>query len=174
VYAGNLPFDRTIKVSLTENLTKEQIQARMPHNFRTIDHLVREKEKDFTILINKNASEADRKAARLRFLSRRKKLTVLIEELSLRSRRISPLIQELQKFSDRVEFLQEQMNNPELSAVEKRRFKSEYIRLLRLVCNNVSAIVSDSSNSSKKPSVNSQAVTCGWLFRSPRSTAIAG
>ena len=32
VHSGELPFDRTIKVSLTEQLTKEQVQARMPHN----------------------------------------------------------------------------------------------------------------------------------------------
>ena len=32
VHQGELPFDRTIKVSLTERLTKEQVQARMPHN----------------------------------------------------------------------------------------------------------------------------------------------
>ena len=32
VHSGELPFDRTIKVSLTEHLTKEQVQARMPHN----------------------------------------------------------------------------------------------------------------------------------------------
>ena len=32
VHSGELPFDRTIKVSLTERLTKEQVQARMPHN----------------------------------------------------------------------------------------------------------------------------------------------
>ncbi|MFZ4733451.1 MAG: RNA polymerase sigma factor region1.1 domain-containing protein, partial [Pirellulales bacterium] len=35
VHEGKLPFDRTIKVSLTERLTKEQIQARMPHNLAT-------------------------------------------------------------------------------------------------------------------------------------------
>ncbi len=34
VHRGELPFDRTIKVSLTERLTKEQILARMPHNLR--------------------------------------------------------------------------------------------------------------------------------------------
>ena len=34
-------FDRTIKVSLTERLTKEQILARMPHNLRTLQHLLR-------------------------------------------------------------------------------------------------------------------------------------
>ncbi len=32
VHSGELPFDRTIKVSLTERLTKEQISARMPQN----------------------------------------------------------------------------------------------------------------------------------------------
>ncbi len=40
VHEGSLPFDRTIKVSLTERLTKEQIMARMPHNLRTLDHLL--------------------------------------------------------------------------------------------------------------------------------------
>ena len=40
VHGGFLPFDRTIKVSLTERLTKEQISARMPHNLKTLTHLV--------------------------------------------------------------------------------------------------------------------------------------
>ncbi len=40
VHNGALPFDRTIKVSLTERLTKEQIMARMPHNLRTLEHLL--------------------------------------------------------------------------------------------------------------------------------------
>ena len=40
VHGGTLPFDRTIKVSLTERLTKEQIMARMPHNLRTLEHLL--------------------------------------------------------------------------------------------------------------------------------------
>ncbi len=40
VHEGILPFDRTIKVSLTEQLTKEQIMARMPHNLPTLDRLL--------------------------------------------------------------------------------------------------------------------------------------
>ncbi len=36
VYKGALPFDRTVKVSLTERLTKEQIMGRMPHNLATL------------------------------------------------------------------------------------------------------------------------------------------
>ena len=60
VYKGYLPFDRTIKVSLTERLTKEQIQARMPHNLKTLERLMDENRKDFSLLINKlTPSEVD-------------------------------------------------------------------------------------------------------------------
>ena len=37
VHKGGLPFDRTIKVSLTERLTKEQIIARMPLNLKYVE-----------------------------------------------------------------------------------------------------------------------------------------
>jgi len=47
VAAGELPFDRTIKVSLTERLTKEQVQARMPVNLPTLRHLMDQQRHDF-------------------------------------------------------------------------------------------------------------------------------
>ena len=50
---GALPFDRTIKVSLTERLTKEQIMARMPHNLATLKHLSEENRRDFNRLIHR-------------------------------------------------------------------------------------------------------------------------
>lgn len=102
VHRGELPFDRTIKVSLTERLTKEQILARMPHNFETLDHLVKENRKDFAKLISKSTPVEEKKLARLRFTRRRHKLVQLIEELSLRSRRVSPLIKEMRNLSNRM------------------------------------------------------------------------
>src|SRR6267154_3515872 len=53
VYRSELPFDRTIKVSLTEQLTKEQIMARMPHNLRTLAHLLGENRQDFRLMVSK-------------------------------------------------------------------------------------------------------------------------
>ena len=41
VHTSDLPFDRTIKVSVTEGLEKTQIQARMPHNLRTLENMRR-------------------------------------------------------------------------------------------------------------------------------------
>ena len=45
---GELPFDRTVKVSVTENLEKDQILGRMPHNLKTLDHLMECNVRDFT------------------------------------------------------------------------------------------------------------------------------
>src|SRR5207302_6955378 len=39
VHKAELPFDRTIKVSMTEGLEKTQITGRMPHNLRTLEEL---------------------------------------------------------------------------------------------------------------------------------------
>ena len=134
VYRGELPFDRTIKVSLTERLTKEQIQQRMPHNFRTIEYLLRENERDFDVLVRKSSSAEEKKTARLQFLRRRSKLVQLIEELSLRSRRVSPLIQQMRKFSDRMKGLRTRIGELEaVPANEKEliRLRGELCRLVR-------------------------------------------
>ena len=135
VHAGELPFDRTIKVSLTENLTKEQIQARMPHHFRTMDHLQKENQKDFRILVSKSSSKNQKLEARVRFLRRREKLVILVEELSLRSRRISPLIKQLRNFSNRMQVIKEQLASTEdngLNEAERKRLKGELARLVLL------------------------------------------
>ncbi len=103
VYKGQLPFDRTIKVSLTEALTKEQILARMPHNLATMEHLLDLNRRDFAQLIRRSATPAERADARKLFLRRRRKCLQLVEELSLRSRRIQPLMRQLEEFADRME-----------------------------------------------------------------------
>ena len=110
VHHGFLPFDRTIKVSLTEQLTKEQIQARMPHNLETLNHLLDESLKDFSILIRRSTPPGSSRAARRRFLRRRTKMLQLVEELSLRTRRVQPLMRQMEEFSQRMVRLQQQLN----------------------------------------------------------------
>ncbi len=107
---GELPFDRTIKVSLTERLTKEQISARMPHHFKTIDNLLNQTSGDFRVLVSRSATRAAKQSARKSLLRRRAKLVFLVEELSLRSRRVSPLLNELKKFSRRLEALEQRLS----------------------------------------------------------------
>ncbi|WP_425399712.1 sigma-70 family RNA polymerase sigma factor [Aeoliella sp.] len=109
VESGELPFDRTIKVSLTENLTKEQVQGRMPGNLATLRHLIEAQKADFAQLTRRSLTEDERRTVRRRFLRRREKMLVLVEELSLRTRRVQPLIKELEQFSQRIDLVREQL-----------------------------------------------------------------
>ena len=106
VASGILPFDRTIKVSLTERLTKEQISARMPHNLQTLDALIEENHREFQRVVRKSTSENEKTQTRQNYQRRRLKALVLVEELSLRSRRVIPLMKQLEQFSQRMDYLQ--------------------------------------------------------------------
>ena len=122
VHAGELPFDRTIKVSLTEQLTKEQISARLPTNLPTLYHLMREQQRDFAVLIRRNVSAEEKQQARQRYLSRRRMMLQLVEELSLRTRRVQPLMRKLEELSRRMDYLKNQL-------AELRREEAPALRL---------------------------------------------
>jgi RNA polymerase primary sigma factor len=109
VHEGHLPFDRTIKVSLTERLTKEQIQARMPHNLQTLDRLMGESRDAFRQLISRRTGDAQARIAREKFRRHRAKSLVLVEELSLRTRRVHPLVKILRGMSARMDSLQREL-----------------------------------------------------------------
>ncbi|MCS7306115.1 MAG: sigma-70 family RNA polymerase sigma factor [Thermoguttaceae bacterium] len=109
VFKGHLPFDRTIKVSLTEGLTKEQIQRRMPHNLKTIKQLMEANQEDFAKLIRRSTPPEQRAEARRRFLRRRRKILILLEELSLRTRRIQAMMRHLQEASARMDALRQEI-----------------------------------------------------------------
>ena len=109
VHKGALPFDRTIKVSLTERLTKEQIIARMPHNLNTLSHLMEENQKDFSVLLSRRTSADERQEARKRFIRRRRKMLTLIEELSLRTRRVQAMMRQMEDSVARMDEIRRQL-----------------------------------------------------------------
>ena len=109
VQAGELPFDRTIKVSLTERLTKPQVSARLPQNLPTLRGLMRAQRRDFALLANRSVATDAKAAARGRYIRRRRKMLVLAEELSLRTRRVLPCMRQLEDLSRRMDRLQMQL-----------------------------------------------------------------
>ncbi len=127
VHRGTLPFDRTIKVSLTERLTKEQIMARMPHNLRTLEHLLARNREDFKKLISRSAEAAEKTAARKRFCRRRLKNLTLVEELSLRTRRVQPMVRQLKDMSLRMDALRVRLSEArgEPASAERAALRKE-------------------------------------------------
>jgi len=111
VHRAELPFDRTIKVSLTERLTKQQILARMPHNLPTLHFLSEENRVDFARLASRGVSEEERAEVRKRFLRRRRKMLSLAEELSIRTRRVSAMRKQIEETAERMEHLRYRLDH---------------------------------------------------------------
>ena len=111
VERSELPFDRTIKVSMTESLEKEQIQGRLPHNLATVASI---RERDLTDFAAARSVGLDSKEGRtvLKKISRRRRRGItLLEELSLRTQRLLPCMKRLQQISARMIDLQDQICN---------------------------------------------------------------
>jgi RNA polymerase primary sigma factor len=105
VHRGELPFDRTVQVSVTDRLEKEQILGRLPHNLRTLEILLERNEEDYRTATSKRVKLAERRAAWRRLGQRRCRAVLLVEELGLRTQRIEPMIEQLEQFSRRIDEL---------------------------------------------------------------------
>jgi len=109
VHCGDLPFDRTVKVSLTENLEKDKILQRMPHNLRTLEHLMEQNQQDFERIIDPRVGDDDKRKLRRALRVRRRKAVTLVEELSIRTQKVQPLMKKLEQISARMDELEQQI-----------------------------------------------------------------
>ena len=105
VHRGELPFDRTVQVSVTDRLEKEQILGRIPHNLNTLSVLLKRNRHDFLTAFSKTHTKTRRKNAWKNLGRRRRRAVRLIEELGLRTQRIELMIRTIEDFSARVDEL---------------------------------------------------------------------
>ena len=105
VHCGDLPFDRTVQVSVTDRLEKDQILGRLPHNLRTLEVLLKQNRQDYRLATSRSAKPAKREDAWVRLNRRRKRAVRLVEELGLRTQRIEPYIRMLEDHSRRIDEL---------------------------------------------------------------------
>ncbi len=125
VNSGELPFDRTIKVSVTENLEKDQILHRMPHNLKTLEHLMERNTEDFNRTLDPNVSEKDKKRIRYRLRLSRRKCVTLCEELSIRTQRVQTSKKLLEQNSETMSRLINEITEIKTKASKNSQFKDE-------------------------------------------------
>ncbi|MDD3468543.1 MAG: sigma-70 family RNA polymerase sigma factor [Thermoguttaceae bacterium] len=136
VHAGLLPFDRTVKVSLTEQLTKEQIQSRMPRNLATLKYLLRASQMDFATLISKHATVEQKADTQKRLIRRRRKMLILVEELSLRTRRIQGMMRQMDEIREEMDTVLrrlELLRGAASPCPERTRLRRKLHRLMSIV-----------------------------------------
>jgi RNA polymerase primary sigma factor len=135
VHSGDLPFDRTVKVSLTENLEKDKILQRMPHNLRTLEHLMEQNDQDFQKLLDTHLGEEEKRKVRRGLRLRRRKAVTLVEELSIRTQKVQPLMKKLEQISlrmDELEHQAEEMKGNRALKEERTNLEKELLDLMLL------------------------------------------
>jgi RNA polymerase primary sigma factor len=133
VQRGELPFDRTVQVSVTDRLEKDQILGRLPHNLASLEVLLQQNRRDYRIATSKSQKINARNAAWKRLARRRRRAVRLVEELGLRTQRIESMILTLEEFSRRVDELRTQIRAHKRARKpeeERTRWVNEYRRIL--------------------------------------------
>ena len=135
VQRDDLPFDRTVQVSVSDNLEKQQIMQRLLPNLRTLEGMFRRNRRDYRIATSLSRSPEEKQMAWHR-LGRSKRRTVrLIEELGLRTQRIESMIPTLEEYSSRLDTLKSQIKHHRASGRpdhERRQLVDEYRNILQL------------------------------------------
>lgn len=102
VHAGDLPFDRTMKISTAEENAKEKIASRIPNNLKTVKRLLEINRELWERMETEELTEDQADAIRDRILAHRRKMATLIEELSLRTSKVQPLLKKLGSISKKM------------------------------------------------------------------------
>ena len=106
VHDGTLPFDRTMKMSSTENLVRAVVKKRLPQNLSTINKLLEQNTTMFQKLMDNGDVHEARKYLKQIHRNRRK-IATLLEELSLRTGRIQQMMKKLQGISKKMHQLEQ-------------------------------------------------------------------
>ena len=138
VFAGELPFERTLRTSETEDAQKEQILGRMPHNLRTLNHLMQENTADYEVVQTSSSARKQADAA-ARMLVRRRKMCTLAEELSLRTHRLQPIMKLYLQIVDRVQDIVGQ-----IAQLKRRKSRSSDVQAMERELQDLSAMTLES------------------------------
>jgi len=108
---STLPFDRTMKISSGENQAKQAVLQRLPGNLQTVRKYMEMNQDDWATLEHGRIGNAQRHEIERRIASRRRKAVRLLEELALRTSRVTPMMRKLYALSDKISDLEKALSN---------------------------------------------------------------
>ena len=129
---GEQPFDRTLHLDTTEENNREEISKRLVENVKTIKKMLERNRQDFHDL-GKSRISARRKVQTLRrLIKRRWRAVILLEEVSIRTRKIQHLMDQMQGISDKIDALRADIDRARKSAQRSERVRNARDEIARL------------------------------------------
>lgn len=104
VMKGDIPFDRTMRISSSEEHAKNKIAQRLPSNIPTIERLLELNKQDWERLLEARREKKidDVKMIKARLAARRRRMARLTEECCLRTGRIIPFMRKLRAIAKKM------------------------------------------------------------------------
>jgi RNA polymerase primary sigma factor len=95
VLRGDLAFDRTLKISSAAEVGKAEVAVRLPHNVATLKRILEREREEFRTWYRGQGKKRNTNALLVRIHTRRRHAVLLIEELSIQTKKLRPLFYEL-------------------------------------------------------------------------------
>ncbi len=112
VHNGELPFDRTMRISTAEDNAKEKVAARIPYNTATVKKLLDLNCQSWEQL-EEATTDKKRESIMAEMERRRRKIATLLEECCIRTGRIQPLLKKLQAINRKMHDLKQRLQKAE-------------------------------------------------------------
>jgi RNA polymerase primary sigma factor len=111
VERGELPFDRTMRISTAEDDSKGKLGKRIPTNAPTIRKLLDLNREDWEALQDPNGPKTKKAVAQIeeRIATRRRRIATLCEECTLRTSRLTPIYRKLKSVAQKMAELQREL-----------------------------------------------------------------
>ena len=130
IHAGKLAVDPQIDVVGSLGLTRETILARLPHNIRTLRHVLAESAADFRVFL-RTGTTTGRARWRRRLWRRIRKAAVLAEELSPRTEVLEQWVAQLEVRSTAMTTLARQIDAGGGRSAAERQLRGKRVKELR-------------------------------------------
>lgn len=112
VELGQLPFDRTMRVSTANTNAKISVTKRIPINLSTVRQIA-ERNRSNWEEFSQTEDAQGRKNLEGKMLQRRRRAATLLEELALRTSRVRPMMIRLKNILQKMDSLSRSLENPE-------------------------------------------------------------
>ncbi len=142
VQAGNLAFDRTLKVNpnpkpdddpkIVETLGKQFLAKRLPVNIGTIEKLVARIRQEFAPLLDPKLAKAKRSEQLERVQNLRRKLIILIEECHLQVKKVRPILDAMEHHYREMRSIERKLTTLKASAKNTQQMRELADRLREL------------------------------------------
>jgi RNA polymerase primary sigma factor len=143
VESGELPFDRTMRISTAEVDAKNTISKRIPENLITVRKLLEQDRLDWAKFREAGTSDNQKEEIKRRMRNRRRKAVTLLEELSLRTSKVIPLMKKLNGISNKMTELKTRLTekSSRLSEDDRQAMQEEFEGLQDFVLEEPEALV---------------------------------